>query len=115
MHTGEAVPLARPDELMSAALMTMTVKRLGCLGIVDQGRLIGIITDGDLRRHMGPALLTTTTRGIMTENPVSFAPETMVAKALAVMQQKEITNAFVVSPTGQPVGVIHIHDCLSAG
>lgn len=115
MHTGEAVPLAGPDELMSAALMIMTGKRLGCLGIVDHGRLIGIITDGDLRRHMGASLLSTPTRAIMTENPVSFAPETMVAKAIAVMQQKEITNAFVVSPTGQPVGVIHIHDCLSAG
>jgi arabinose-5-phosphate isomerase len=115
MHTSEAVPLADPHEPMSSALMTMTGKRLGCLGIVENGRLVGIITDGDLRRHMGPDLLTSPAGQIMTKNPVTFAPETMVAKALAVMQQKGITNAFIVSPTGEPAGVIHIHDCLSAG
>jgi arabinose-5-phosphate isomerase len=109
------MPLAHPEELMSQALMTMTGKRLGCLGVVDQGRLVGIITDGDLRRHMGPGLLANPVKSVMTANPTSFNPETMVAKAIAVMSQKEITNAFVVSTTGEPVGVIHIHDCLSAG
>ncbi|MDR2141244.1 MAG: KpsF/GutQ family sugar-phosphate isomerase [Deltaproteobacteria bacterium] len=115
MHTGEAMPLAGPEEPMSQALMTMTGKRLGCLGVVADGRLVGIITDGDLRRHMGPTLLANPTKSVMTANPISFEPQTMVAKALAVMRQKEITNAFVVAPTGEPVGVIHIHDCLSAG
>ncbi|MDR0550159.1 MAG: KpsF/GutQ family sugar-phosphate isomerase [Deltaproteobacteria bacterium] len=115
MHVGEALPLASPDEPMSQALMTMTGKRLGCLGVVERGRLVGIITDGDLRRHMGPNLLTNSVKAIMTTNPVSFPPQTMVAKALAVMRRKEITNAFVVAPTGEPVGVIHIHDCLSVG
>ncbi|MDR1395381.1 MAG: KpsF/GutQ family sugar-phosphate isomerase [Deltaproteobacteria bacterium] len=115
MHTGGALPLAGPDDLMSQALMTMTGKRLGCLGVVADGRLAGIITDGDLRRHMAPDLLTKPVKSIMTPLPVSFPPETMAAKALAVMQQKGITNAFITSPSGQPVGVIHIHDLLSAG
>jgi arabinose-5-phosphate isomerase len=99
---------------MSEALVIMTGKRLGCLGIVEEGRLIGIITDGDLRRHMGPDLLRAETGIIMTANPITFSPETMAAKALSRMQDKEITNAFVVSD-GAPVGVIHIHDCLTAG
>ncbi|MDR1871883.1 MAG: KpsF/GutQ family sugar-phosphate isomerase [Deltaproteobacteria bacterium] len=115
MHSGEAMPLASPDELMSSALVTMTGKRLGCLGVVENGRLIGIITDGDLRRRMGPDLLVSPTKSIMTRDPISFSPQTMVAKALAVMRQKEITNAFVMAPTGEPLGVIHIHDCLAAG
>jgi arabinose-5-phosphate isomerase len=115
MHVGEAMPLADPDEPMSKALVTMTAKRLGCLGVVENGLLRGIVTDGDLRRHMGPGLLAAPAKSIMTANPVSFAPQTMVAKALAVMRQKEITNAFVVAPTGEPLGVIHIHDCLTAG
>jgi arabinose-5-phosphate isomerase len=114
MHTGDEMPLASPNALMSEVLMIMTGKRLGCLGIVDNNKLIGIITDGDLRRHMGPNLLNSKTYDIMTKNPISFTPETMAAKALALMQAKEITNAFVLSPDGRPVGVIHIHDCLQA-
>jgi arabinose-5-phosphate isomerase len=115
MHVGDEMPLAPPDSKMSDVLVIMTGKRLGCLGIVENDLLIGIITDGDLRRHMGPDLLNSKTRDIMTKKPISFAPETMAAKALALMQEKEITNAFVVSPEGRPVGVIHIHDCLAAG
>ncbi|MDR1577887.1 MAG: KpsF/GutQ family sugar-phosphate isomerase [Deltaproteobacteria bacterium] len=115
MHVGEALPLVAPEDLMSLALMTMTGKRLGCLGVVEAGRLVGVITDGDLRRHMGPNLLTSPAKSVMTAHPITFEPQTMVAKALAVMREKEITNAFVTSPTEEPVGVIHIHDCLSAG
>jgi arabinose-5-phosphate isomerase len=115
MHTGDEMPLASPDALMSEVLVIMTGKRLGCLGVVENGLLIGMITDGDLRRHMGPDLLNARTRDIMTLKPITFTPETMAAKALALMQEREITNAFVVSPDGSPAGVIHIHDCLAAG
>ncbi|MDR1081247.1 MAG: KpsF/GutQ family sugar-phosphate isomerase [Deltaproteobacteria bacterium] len=115
MHTGDEVPLASPGDPMSAAVVTMTAKRLGCLGIVEGGRLAGIITDGDLRRHMGPDLLRREAREIMTRGPVSFPPETLAAKALAVMEAKGITNAFVVTPDGTPEGVVHIHDLLGAG
>ncbi|MDR1607324.1 MAG: KpsF/GutQ family sugar-phosphate isomerase [Deltaproteobacteria bacterium] len=115
MRVGAAMPIVSPEEPMSQALMTMTGKRLGCLGVVESGALVGIVTDGDLRRHMGPNLLANPVKAIMTANPISFEPKTMVAKALAVMREKGITNAFVTAPTGEPVGVIHIHDCLSAG
>jgi arabinose-5-phosphate isomerase len=115
MHTGDEMPLAAPGDLMADAIMTMTGKRLGCLGVVEGGVLRGIITDGDLRRHMGPDLLSSPARAVMTADPVVFAPEMLAAKALAVMEARSITNAFVVSPEGRPVGVIHIHDCLGAG
>lgn len=109
------MPLAPPDALMGEALLVMSSKRLGCLGIVRDGKLIGIITDGDLRRHMGPRLTEARTAEVMTEHPISFLPETLAAKALAEMRSREITNAFVLSPEGEPLGVIHIHDLLTAG
>ncbi|MDR3154941.1 MAG: KpsF/GutQ family sugar-phosphate isomerase [Deltaproteobacteria bacterium] len=115
MRTGAEMPLASPSDLMSDALVTMTAKRLGCLGIVESGKLVGIITDGDLRRHMGPDLLRAPAGSVMTPNPVVFPPGILAAKALAVMEAKSITNAFAVSPEGEPVGVIHIHDLLGAG
>ena len=114
MHTGGEMPLACPSAPMGEALVVMTGKRLGCLGIVENGLLIGIITDGDLRRHMGPGLLDSRAGDVMTPGPVSFSPETMAAKALAAMQEKGITNAFVLSPEGRPEGVVHIHDFLAA-
>jgi arabinose-5-phosphate isomerase len=115
MHVGDEMPLAAPDDPMSAAIVTMTAKRLGCLGVVEGGILKGIVTDGDLRRHMGPDLMRAPARSVMTPDPVVFVPGMLAAKALAVMEARGITNAFVVSPEGAPVGVIHIHDCLGAG
>ncbi|MDR2405056.1 MAG: KpsF/GutQ family sugar-phosphate isomerase [Deltaproteobacteria bacterium] len=115
MHTGDEMPLAAKDALLKDVLYIMTGKRLGCLGIVEDGALIGIITDGDLRRHMGKTLLEAKTSDIMTKNPISFSPDTMAAKALSQMQEKEITNAFVLGEGHSPLGVIHIHDLLAAG
>jgi arabinose-5-phosphate isomerase len=115
MHTGDRMPLAGPYDLMGGALMTMTGKRLGCLGIVEGGALVGMITDGDLRRHMGPGLLDARTSDVMTRDPVSFPPGTMAAKALGTMRERGITNAFVLSPSKEPLGVVHIHDLLAAG
>jgi arabinose-5-phosphate isomerase len=115
MHHGEEMPLSGPGDPMSQAIVTMTQKRLGCLGVVEGGRLVGIVTDGDLRRHMGPGLLDATAGQIMTRDPVTFRPETMAAKALGVMRARGITNAFALDAEGRPVGVIHIHDCLAAG
>jgi arabinose-5-phosphate isomerase len=114
MRTGDEMPLAAPGDRMSQALLTMTGKRLGCLGIVEGGELAGMITDGDLRRHMGPGLMEQTCEQIMTRSPVAFKPSDLAAKALAVMQTKGITNAFVVDGAA-PVGVIHIHDIIKAG
>jgi arabinose-5-phosphate isomerase len=115
MHGGDSMPLAAPGTPMGEALVTMTGKRLGCLGIVEGGALVGIITDGDLRRHVGPGLLTSKAGDVMTRGPVSFKPGDMAAKALASMRERGITNAFVLSPGGEPLGVIHIHDLLAAG
>jgi arabinose-5-phosphate isomerase len=115
MRMGEDMPLASPGDRMAEALLVMTKKRLGCLGVIDKDTLIGIITDGDLRRHMGPSLMEATCSEIMTKNPTSFEPGTLAAKALSIMQAKGITNAFVLDSSGVPLGVIHIHDLLAAG
>lgn len=115
MHSGDSLPLARPDDLMDAALVVMTTKALGCLGIVGaDGRLAGIITDGDLRRHMGPDLVTRTAGEIMTRNPKTTSPETLASAALETMNASRITALFVVKE-GRPVGVVHVHDFLRAG
>jgi arabinose-5-phosphate isomerase len=114
MRSGDEMPLAEPREPMAKAILIMTGKRLGCLGVALDGELLGMITDGDLRRHMGPGLMEAECASIMTKNPVTFSAGDLAAKALAVMQTKEITNAFVVEAKA-PVGVIHIHDIIKAG
>ena len=123
MHRGEAMPLAGPETPMSAALLRMTEKRFGCLGIVDAaGRLVGILTDGDLRRAMGPDLLARRAGEIMTRAPRTIGPETLAVDALREMNQGHpITTLFVVAPPGSgehagvPLGILHIHDLLRAG
>ena len=115
MHVGDEVPLVRPDQPMSEVLYTITGKGLGSSGVVDEtGALIGIITDGDLRRHMTPDLLSRPAREIMTANPVTIRPDTLAAQALGLMQRRSITAVFVVDQ-GRPAGIVHIHDCLRAG
>ena len=116
MHNGEAVPLARRAAPMSEAIMTMTGKRLGCVGIVDDhGALVGIITDGDLRRHLnGPDLLARKVDDVMTRGPKTIAPDALVGAALDLLNQAKITVLFVVED-GRPVGVVHMHDLLRLG
>jgi arabinose-5-phosphate isomerase len=118
MHAGDAMPLAPPETPMDHALLLMTEKRFGCLGIIDAGgRLIGIVTDGDLRRAMGPDLLSRQVRDVMTPTPRTIAPEALAGEALRIMNARErpITSLFVVDPIGRPLGVLHIHDLLRAG
>ena len=115
MHKGDRLPLARADETMAEALLVMTQKAFGCLGVVDaDGRLAGIITDGDLRRHMGPKLYETTTGTIMTKSPKTIGPGILASAALDVINTARITALFVVED-GRPVGIVHIHDLLRAG
>ena len=115
MHGGEAMPLAGPETPMSDAIVIMTEKSLGCLGIVDgEGRLLGVITDGDLRRHMGSDLMTRNASAVMTPTPKTVSPDTMVSQALELLHSATITALFVVED-GRPVGVVHIHDLLRAG
>lgn len=115
MHRGEKLPLASPDDVMAEALVTMTEKAFGCLGVIDGGgRLIGIITDGDLRRNMGPHLLDAPVGRIMTCQPKTIAPEELASTALNILNSSKITALFVVEQE-KPVGIVHIHDLLRLG
>jgi arabinose-5-phosphate isomerase len=116
MHDGEAVPLVAPEVTMAEALLVMTAKSLGCVGVLsEQGRLDGIITDGDLRRHMRSDLLALPAGQVMTRAPKTARPNMLAAEALWIMNSKKITSLFVVDDDGRPVGVLHVHDCLRAG
>ncbi len=118
MHTGEAMPLARADLPMDRALLLITEKRFGCLGVVDdQGRIVGILTDGDLRRAMGPDLLSRHVGDIMNSSPRTIGPEALAVEALHMMnaQERPITALFVVTASAVPVGILHIHDLLRVG
>lgn len=117
MHGEDELPLCSPDCPMAEAILIMTAKRFGCVGIVDDsGDLIGIITDGDLRRHMQEDLLRRPAREVMTEGPQTIRPRALAAEALGMMTMREhpITSLFVVE-RARPLGIVHIHDCLRAG
>lgn len=115
MHAGEEIPLVPADMAMSEAIVIMTAKSFGCLGVTDgAGVLQGILTDGDLRRHMGPDLMTRLTGDVMTAGGRSIDPQALASEALATMNSKAITTLFVVDGS-RPVGIVHIHDCLRAG
>lgn len=116
MHTAERLPLARDDESMRRVLLTMNEKGFGIAGVTDaEGRLVGAITDGDLRRHVDD-LHTLTARQIMTRDPKVVTPDTTLAAAKDLMADAKITALFVVSVFDRrPVGVVHIHDLLRAG
>ncbi|MDE2228470.1 MAG: KpsF/GutQ family sugar-phosphate isomerase [Alphaproteobacteria bacterium] len=116
MHHGPAVPLIPLDTAMADAILAMTKKSFGCVGITDAaGRLAGIVTDGDLRRHMGDGLLRAGVAEVMSQLPKTIRPQALAAEALAVMNQNAITSLFVVDAANKPLGIVHIHDCLRAG
>ncbi|USO01496.1 MAG: KpsF/GutQ family sugar-phosphate isomerase [Alphaproteobacteria bacterium] len=114
MHKGEQLPVCHKDTPLSEALITMTRKRLGCVGVLDdEGRLIGIITDGDLRRHMSKDLPTHPAHKVMTPSPKVAHPKQLANEVLLTLNKYKITNIFVVdSTTYKPLGVLHIHDFL---
>jgi arabinose-5-phosphate isomerase len=115
MHTGDRLPLVGEDRIMSEALVTMTQKSFGCLGVIDgKGRLVGMITDGDLRRHMGPELLKQRVSDIMTRKPNTLSRDMLASAALQQINALKRTQMFVVDK-GKPVGVVHVHDLLRAG
>ncbi len=117
MHKGDEMPLVHEDTSMQEVLLVMSSKMLGCVGIINAaGELIGIITDGDLRRWMSPNIMQQTAREIMTQNPKSISPDALASEALGIMNStgKGITQLFAVVDK-KPVGLIHIHDCLRTG
>ena len=115
MHTGDTIPLVPPGTRMSDALIEMTTKGFGCVGIVDtHGQLIGIITDGDLRRHMRPDLLDSRVEDVMTHGPKTVRPDQLISETLELLNAMKVTALFAVEG-GKPVGLIHVHDLLRAG
>jgi arabinose-5-phosphate isomerase len=115
MHTGAEIPLVAVGTLMSEAIAEMTAKTFGCVGIVDRnGDLAGIITDGDLRRHMSDNLLERKVETVMTRGPKTVRPDQLVSEALEMLNDSKKTQLIVVDD-GKPVGVVHFHDLLRAG
>ncbi|MES2471801.1 MAG: KpsF/GutQ family sugar-phosphate isomerase [Pseudomonadota bacterium] len=117
MHSGGEIPLAAEDTGMGDVLLIMASGRLGCVGIVNKdGALAGIVTDGDIRRHAQGGFEQRVARDVMTKGPQIARPDQLAAEALGLMTEKKITQLFVLDEGGgQPVGVLHIHDCLRAG
>ncbi len=115
MHSGDAVPLKPMGTRMSDALVEMSSKGFGCVGIVDaHGAIVGIVTDGDLRRHMRPDLMTALVDDVMTKNPKTIPRDLLASEALEILNSSKIT-ALIVTDANRPVGIVHLHDILRAG
>ncbi|MEJ2044172.1 MAG: KpsF/GutQ family sugar-phosphate isomerase [Reinekea sp.] len=117
MHTGEQVPVVTPERSVSNALMEMTRKSLGMVTIAEQNKLLGVFTDGDLRRAIDQNInfKTTAIQDIMHKRPHIIAPNQLAAQALYVMEEHKITSLVVVENNHQICGIVHMHDILRAG
>ena len=106
------IPLIVESKKMSYAILEMTSKGEGCVGVVSKkNELIGIITDGDIRRNMNPKLLDKNVKEIMTRKPKTLSPNTLISEALKIMNKESITNIFITKQK-KPIGIIHLHDIL---
>lgn len=115
MRSGNDIPLIGRDKKMSEVLIEMTSKHLGCAGITNaSGQLLGIITDGDLRRHIDNNFLEHSAEEIMTKGPITTAPDILAVEAIRIMNKKSITSLFVLDAQ-KIVGILHLHDCLRTG
>lgn len=114
MHVGEAMPLVTPETPMTEALVEMSRKGFGVVGAVEAGKLRGIITDGDLRRHI-VGLLDRSVEEVMTADPQTIPPDALAEKAAALMEARQITSLFVTDAAESVVGILNVHDCLRAG
>ena len=115
MHPGAAVPLIGRGALMSEAIVEMSAKGFGCVAVTDgDGRLAGVITDGDLRRHMRDSLLRTPVDEVMTASPKTIRSDQLASEALQLLNSSKIT-ALIVVDADRPVGIVHFHDLLRAG
>jgi len=115
MRIADQMPLVQNFENMQAVLLEMTSKHLGCTGVVENETLIGIITDGDLRRAFCVNFLQKTAVEVMTKSPIVINENTLIIKAMSLMNKKGITSLFVVDKKQKPLGILHLHDCLRAG
>jgi len=115
MHPGAAVPLIGRNAPMSEAIVEMSAKGFGCVTIVEAtGKLAGVITDGDLRRHMRADLLQASVDAVMTASPKTIRPDQLASEALQLLNESKIT-ALIVVEADRPVGIVHFHDLLRAG
>jgi arabinose-5-phosphate isomerase len=114
MHTGTALPIVSQETPMGETLIEMTAKGFGVAAVVEEGRLLAVITDGDLRRNLSD-LMARTAGQVATRNPRSILPEALLSEALGVMNTHKISALFAVDETGQLRGLVHIHDILRAG
>ena len=117
MHTGDAIPVKPLGSKMSDALVEMSSKGFGCVCIVDgNGKIAGIITDGDLRRHMRPDLMTARVEDVMTKNPRTIPPSMLATEMLeTINSSKPAVTVLIVAEARKPVGIVHVHDVLRAG
>lgn len=116
MHSGDTLPLASLNDPMSETLLEMTAKHFGCVAVVDAERsLLGVITDGDLRRHMTDDLIKKSAGDIMTVGAKTISDNALAVEAISIMNEKSITSLFVLDDASKVIGIIHIHDCLRAG
>lgn len=114
MRAGDQLPLVAPDTKVPALLDAITRGGIGCAGVVEKGALVGVVTDGDIRRKLNAETFAKDARALMTANPKTISPDAPLADAVAQMNEKKITALFAVE-AGKPVGVVHMHDLLSAG
>ena len=114
MRVGAGDPLVGPELSVPDTLKAMSQGGIGAAGVIENGKLIGIITDGDLRRKLTPEMFKRDARALMTPNPLTIAPDAPIADAIAIMNAKRITILFAVDD-GAPVGVVHMHDLMAAG
>ena len=115
MHEGPSVPCVQADHPMPEVIVEMTALGFGVAAVLDtEGRMMGVISDGDLRRNLA-ALMTTTAGTVCTRNPVTIKPDTLAPEALKVMNGRKIGALFVVDEDNKPLGILHIHDLLRAG
>lgn len=121
MHRDDRLPVASENILVSQAVKIISEKGFGCVALTDEnGVLAGIITDGDIRRHLSDGLLDKPAKDIMSRTPKTAAPDTLVAEAMAIMNDlknsfRKITTLIVVDRDNKPIGLLHLHDCLRAG
>ena len=117
MHKGDALPLCGPDKKVKDALIIMSEKGFGCVGVIDEtNTLIGIVTDGDIRRHLGRQIETQSVSDIMTSSPRVTSPDALARDTAIDMssQSPKVMQVFVLEAE-KPVGIIHMHDFMRAG
>ena len=116
MHSGDKLPLVAADALMSEAMVEISAKGFGCVGVLNgAGMLAGIVTDGDLRRHMRPDLMSAKVTDVMTASPKVGAPDLLAVEALQTLNSRKIAALFIVDGRERPVGIVHLHDLLRIG